>query len=397
MASNVAAPKARARSQDQGETDLCSLYAIANATVETLMKENVDIGLDEVVAKLQQLDFVKVKGGHHVTEFDGAKLKILKERGTGGTIENVTLEIKKHNIDRELLQHVKDENISCVLDYIRQDCNGERHCVFIDTVETQDHINWISILPTLLIPWIPWISKRSGTENFICINSWGSYDKNPVIDVFQEGNRVFEVKGTVQRLETEYQSADKNIAMSICKGLNWPLWTSLAFISITAYNPFDAVCMYIQMIICSFLTVLLMTISECSVFTSNRLKPNIKNKTIWKIIKAYVCYSIRALLGFSIVLMQVLVVMYLFFIILALGNYYEDRKFIAEPLFFVLMYKLRVEFEKIHQQLTSNELAFDKYLKYLIPSVGCLRLLYLNLNLNLNMYVIVAVCISAIL
>ena len=370
----VDAPKARARPQDQGETDLCSLYAIANATVETLMKENVDVSLEEVVPKLQQLDFVKVKGGHHVTEFDGAKLKILKERGTGGTIENVTLEIKKHNIDQELLQHIKDENISCVLDYIRQDCDGERHCVFIDTVETLDSINWISILYALLIQWIPWISKRSASENFICINSWGSYDKNPEIDVYQEGNHVFEVKGTVQRLESEDQNADKNIAKSIFNGMNWAVWIILAIVA----KDLHAVTDYIMIVIYSFLTVLLMTISECSVFRSNTIKQNIKKKTLWKMIMAYVCYSIRTLLGFSSVVMQFVVLIYsvLFINFRSILVNYETRKFIAEPISILFVYILRVEFEKIHQTLsnTGNEFAFDKNL---LLFGGCARLLYL--------------------
>ena len=370
----VDAPKARARPQDQGETDLCSLYAIANATVETLMKENVDVSLEEVVPKLQQLDFVKVKGGHHVTEFDGAKLKILKERGTGGTIENVTLEIKKHNIDRELLQHIKDENISCVLDYIRQDCDGERHCVFIDTVETLDSINWISILYALLIQWIPWISKRSASENFICINSWGSYDKNPEIDVYQEGNHVFEVKGTVQRLESEDQNADKNFAKSIYNGMNWAVWIILAIVA----KDLHAVTDYIMIVIYSFLTVLLMTISECSVFRSNTIKQNIKKKTLWKMIMAYVCYSIRTLLGFSSVVMQFVVLIYsvLFINFRSILVNYETRKFIAEPISILFVYILRVEFEKIHQTLsnTGNEFAFDKNL---LLFGGCARLLYL--------------------
>jgi len=370
----VDAPKERARPQDQGGTDLCSLYAIANATVETLMKENVDFSLEEVVSKLQQLDFVKMKGGHHVTEFDGAKLKILKERGTGETIENVTLEIKKHDIDRELLQHIRDENISCVLDYIRRDCDGERHCVFIDTVETLDSINWISILPTLLIQWIPLISKSSASENFICINSWGSYDKNPEIDVYQEGNHVFEVKGTVQRLESEDQNADKNIAKSIFNGMNWAVWIILAFFA----RDLHAVTDYISIVIYSFLTVLLMTISEWSVFRSNTIKQNIKNKTIWKMIKAYVCYSIRTLLGFSSVLMQclVLILSVIFINFQSVLVNYEQSKFIAEPISILLLYILRGEFEKIHQKLTStnNELAFDKNL-FLFG--GCARLLYL--------------------
>ena len=149
----------RARPLDQGWTDLCSLYAISNAIVETLKKSNnIYVSCDDVAVALNQLDFVKVKGGHDVTEFDGAKLKNIIDRATGVPYD-VTLEIKEHSVDAELLQDINRKSISCVLDYIQQD--GERHCVFIDSLETRDTFG---ILYTPWIPCIPWILWNGSSE-----------------------------------------------------------------------------------------------------------------------------------------------------------------------------------------------------------------------------------------
>ena len=397
-------PKGRARCQDQGGTDLCSLYAIANATVETLMRDNVDVSLDEVVAKLEQLEFVKVKDGHHVQEFNGVKLKILKDR-TGETgMPNaqwalalpidVTLEIKEHvNIGPELLQRIKGRSSSCVLDYTRQDCDGERHCVFIDTVKTLNGINWI--LYTLFFQWIPWVSKSYARDKFICINSWGPYDKNPEIDVYQKGkrNRVFEVKGTVQRLESEYKNADiKNIAMSIYNEMNWSLWTLMAFMSVACElcnvvtNPnigylgdigachdlehCNVVGLHVMIVFCTFLWVLLMSIHNHSLFWFHTLKQNGKNKTRWNIIGAVVKFSIDFLFFVSSMVLSALIFILPLTII---WNLVGIRKFFTEPSLVIFFYIFEAECDKINQQQTGNESGSTKGF---FTFLGCVRLLY---------------------
>ena len=324
LASKTIAPKGRARPQDQGETDLCSLYAIANATVETLRKDNI------VVAKLQQLDFVKVKDGHHVQEFNGTKLKILKDRETGGIIDNVTLEIKEHNnINPELLRQIKEGSIICVLDYSLQDRDGGRHCVFIDTVKTLN----------FFFQWIPWISKRFTRENFICINSWGNFDKNPKIEVYpkEKGNchQVFEVNAIVQRLESEYQNADKNCALSIYTERNCTLWTLIAFLQFpfegcnAVTNP--SIChLYIMSFICTSLWVLLYIIHNHSLFWSKILKQSGKNKTTWKIIGAVVKSSIGPLFF-------VLASFFVFFLAIIISKFMDNRYPFSEPCFVILL------------------------------------------------------------
>ena len=86
------------------------------------------------------------------------KLKNIIDRATGVPYD-VTLEIKEHSVDAELLQDINRKSISCVLDYIQQD--GERHCVFIDSLETRDTFG---ILYTPWIPCIPWILWNGSSE-----------------------------------------------------------------------------------------------------------------------------------------------------------------------------------------------------------------------------------------
>ena len=276
--------------------------------MENLKKaNNIYVGLNDIVVALNQLDFVKVKGGHNVTEFDGAKLKNLTDKGTGMPFD-VTLEIKEHNVDAKLLNLIKKKSISCVLDYILQD--GERHCVFIDRVQRGEadigiiHTPWIPCIPRIL-----WIIQ---TEDFHCINSWGNYLRYPEIDTRQVGNKVFQVKGSSKCSESEYPSAKVNMFPKIYNGLDRTLWAQLIGLSVafeldnvmTDTNP--ALGLYVVVLISSFLFVLLCAIDGHSAFKSNSLEQNNKNK--WYLIRALLCpfrlLSAFILLGSVLVLIE---------------------------------------------------------------------------------------------
>ena len=375
MASKAIAPKARATPQDQGGTDLCSLFAINKAIVEWLKKSNIHVSPKEVEVALKQLNFVKVKGGHHVTEFDGAKLKILTDKKTG-RLYDVTLEIKQHDIDTKLMQHVNKESISCVLDYIQQD--HERHCVFIDKVETGPCtqlrppsdpflIRWLTqhlgeaCLRRLHEPWRPWILWNPwmipGRKNFICANSWGNLHPNPEIDVHQEGNKVFEVKGTFHCLESGYGSIDVNIAIDLYDRLKWTHWLIVTLFAIFFEIVEDEVIghwsggVYLKFLIWAFLTVFISGNAEHCVSKSSSLDNNTKNKTTWTKMKVSVWYIIGVLLRF-----------FIFPLILVLGLkiselvVHEKRVFFAVQFLFLVLFFILVVLLK---QQNCNEIPLN--------------------------------------
>ena len=186
MRSFERAPKERARPVDQGEAGICSSFAVGNAIADTAMDEGKDFNLDEVIGALKQLDFVNEKDGNYVQEFDGATLKRITDSRTGMTYD-VMIEIVPHDAkNTEVLRQIRDKRMKCVLAYDSH--GGGRHSVFIDG-----------------------LIKIRGIENFVCINSWGSWDPNPNIEVGQEGNEIFEVKASYTRLDCGDEDADYSV------------------------------------------------------------------------------------------------------------------------------------------------------------------------------------------
>ena len=64
----------RARPLDQANSRCCVLHAVANASVEACMDQNLDLKLDELVGALKQNTVVDIEG-NRVEDFDGATLK----------------------------------------------------------------------------------------------------------------------------------------------------------------------------------------------------------------------------------------------------------------------------------------------------------------------------------
>ena len=176
-------PKERARPLDQGLSETCTLHAIANATVESLTKMEIDVKLDEVLGALKQAEYVDIHEGNQPEDFDGAHIKRLTNKNTGRSVD-VTLTVGKFTElkNTELFTQLQ-KSIKYVLVYNLNRPNEEvsLHCVYIHKHDT-----------------------ICGKEKFICFNSWGDREENPVVDVERPGNVVY---GVVTRAEDSRASS----------------------------------------------------------------------------------------------------------------------------------------------------------------------------------------------
>ena len=164
-------PKERARPLDQGLSETCTLHAVANATVESLTTKNIDVKLDEVLGALKQAEYVDIHEGNKVEDFNRAVMKRMTDKKTGMSVDvELTVgkytDLKRHEQFNELQPRIK-----FVLTYNTNKLEESgRHCVYID--------KFIEI---------------SGKKKFVCVNSWGKFEENPVVDVDQPGNIVYGV------------------------------------------------------------------------------------------------------------------------------------------------------------------------------------------------------------
>ena len=127
-------PKERARPLDQGDSGTCSLYAVANATVEKLMDFDIDIKLDEIVGGLKQLDFIDIVEGNNVMEFDQAVIRRMTDKNTKKLCD-VTLRITECRVKKDLLRKIQNKEMKCVLVYRLSEPDSEPHCVFINELK----------------------------------------------------------------------------------------------------------------------------------------------------------------------------------------------------------------------------------------------------------------------
>ena len=164
-------PKERARPLDQGLAETCTLHAIANATVESLTTKNIDVKLDEVLGALKQAEYVDIHEGNKVEDFNGAVMKRMTDKETGMAVD-VELTVGKYtDLQRHELFNELQRNIKFVLTYNTNKVEESgRHCVYIH--------KW---------------DKICGKKKFVCVNSWGTEEENPVVDVDQPGNIVYGV------------------------------------------------------------------------------------------------------------------------------------------------------------------------------------------------------------
>ena len=138
------------------------------------MNQGIDINLDEVVGALKQASYVNIHEGNSVEEFHRAEVRKMTDKTTYqlGDLKLYVipppekLEKKSSNV---LFKIMKENQYQRVLVYDRTEGEEEtKHCVFIQN----DMCNL-------------------GKQYHFCINSWGNFEKNPVIEVDRQGNVVY--------------------------------------------------------------------------------------------------------------------------------------------------------------------------------------------------------------
>ena len=173
-------PKERARPLDQADSGTCSMYAVANATVQKSMDSGLDFNLDEIVGGLKQLPFIDIVEGNNVLEFDQAVIKRMTDKNTKKLFD-LTLHISQCSVEEGLLKKIEDKEATCVLVYdLENNANHdavEPHCVFIEKL-VQDTFG--------------------GKRHYFCINSWGKENEFVVKEVDRPNNQVFKVTVTWQ-------------------------------------------------------------------------------------------------------------------------------------------------------------------------------------------------------
>ena len=147
------------------------MHAIANATVESLTMKDIDVKLDEVLGALKQAEYVDIHEGNKVEDFNWAVMKRMTDKKTGMAVD-VDLTVGKYtDLQRHEQFNELQRNIQFVLSYNTNKVEESgRHCVYIH--------KWDNIL---------------GKKKFVCVNSWGKFEENPVVDVNQPGNIVYGV------------------------------------------------------------------------------------------------------------------------------------------------------------------------------------------------------------
>ena len=170
-------PKERARPLDQADSGTCSLYAVANATVQKSMNSGLDFNLDEIVGGFKQFNFIDIVEGNDVLEFDQAVIKRMTDMNTKKLFD-LTLHISQCSVEEDLLEKIQNKEVTCVLVYnLENDGNREPHCVFIDKLVKDTF---------------------GGKRHYFCINSWGKDNEVVVKEVDRPSNQVFEVSVTWQ-------------------------------------------------------------------------------------------------------------------------------------------------------------------------------------------------------
>ena len=164
-------PKERARALDQGESETCTLHAVANAVVEDLQSTKIDVSLDEVVGALKQGDHVDIREGNNVEDFDGQPAKNVMDKSSKA-YGNIV--VKTYRVTKEdKRQNIRGKHL-LVFNRIEDDPETA-HCVYLKRIHH---------------------SKDNTTlEENICevINSWGKVSPKLYIPFNQRGNRFYKV------------------------------------------------------------------------------------------------------------------------------------------------------------------------------------------------------------
>lgn len=156
-------PGERARALDQGDASICTMYAVANATVESLTLQDIDISLEEFVGALKQNEQLDLDNGNNVEEFNNVRIKNMtnkKSKKYGDIeldIERITKKLQRINRNtlNEKTKTQYEKKIVVVYNQVIGDPKT-KHAVALKNFETID-----------------------GRKMIVCINSHG--DSNPLV------------------------------------------------------------------------------------------------------------------------------------------------------------------------------------------------------------------------
>lgn len=151
-------PGERARALDQGDASVCTMYAVANATVESLTLQDIDISLEEFVGALKQNEQLDLDNGNNVEEFNNVRIKNMtnKKSKKYGDIE-LDIEILQRINRNTLNEKTKTQYEKFVVVYNQVIGDPKtKHAVALKNFEAID-----------------------GRKMIVCINSHG--DSNPLV------------------------------------------------------------------------------------------------------------------------------------------------------------------------------------------------------------------------
>ena len=182
----------RARPLDQGNSKTCVLHAIANASVEACMDQNLDLKLDELVGGLKQLDFIDIEG-NRVEDFDGAGLKKMSDARTRHLFD-IRIQIRTRTPEEVLRSlQVQEKGIKFVL--VFQDPASAPHCVYVKELAVT-------------------LSK----VHYVCINSWGANNDILLKEVGQVST-LYEVTVTYEQSLSSRNSSNEPFTYYVHGGI----------------------------------------------------------------------------------------------------------------------------------------------------------------------------------
>ena len=164
-------PSSRAHPLNQGQSDTCTCYAIANAVGDQLADEDIDIDLNAFATVL-----INTKGSIGAVWpdfYDNYHIPIIIKNEDGGIHYSITITTVREvarfsNTDKHVLAYYTDTN-----DY---------HCVFV---------------------------KEQLGNQYSCVNSWGDHDQYPQIELHKPHNRLWRVK-------VDFEHAQLGLSFVIC-------------------------------------------------------------------------------------------------------------------------------------------------------------------------------------
>lgn len=165
---------------DQGEGGTCVIYALALALCRhLLLSSGVHIIVTECLGAIKQLDKARdaAREGNFVEDFQGEVLRNMTDKKTGayGTIQ---IQIQATRNLRRGAEHV------LVYDQTEGD-PGTKHCVYMERVTE---------------------------KGFMCLNSHGSKDPFPLVEMERKGNRLYSVEANWTPVDMKTNKPIENIS-----------------------------------------------------------------------------------------------------------------------------------------------------------------------------------------